>query len=74
LFPFNNLDIFLNENIYKIDVYLICAIIFIILMVTREIKSLFTALNKGISLFYIILYLCTLEILPLILIIKILKG
>lgn len=68
------LDMFLTNDINKADVYVIFAVIVVLITVIREIKSLFTALKNRISLFYIILYLCTLEILPLILAIKILKG
>ena len=72
--PYNKLEMFLNHSISKLDVYLMCGIIIVLIIVVREIKSLFTALKNRIPLFYIILYLCTLEILPLILVIKILKG
>jgi len=74
LFPNQNLDLFLNVSIHKIDIYLFVLILFSLTILFREFKSLFTALNNRISLLYIILYLCTLEILPLILAIKILKG
>jgi len=50
--------------------YLFILIFTIILIIIREIKSLFTALNNRISLLYLILYLCTLELLPIALIIK----
>jgi hypothetical protein len=50
--------------------YLYVSILFILGLITREFLSLFTALNNRISLFYLILYLCTLELLPVILVIK----
>jgi len=74
LFPNQNLDLFVNVTIGRIDIYLFVLIIFSLTILYREFKSLFAALNNRISLLYIILYLCTLEILPLILAIKILKG
>jgi hypothetical protein len=50
--------------------YLYISILFILVLITREFISLFTALNNRISLLYLILYLCTLELLPVILVIK----
>lgn len=50
--------------------YLYVSILFILGLITREILSLFTALNNRISLLYLILYLCTLELLPVVLVIK----
>ena len=74
LAPSENQGYFLNHVFTKINIYFLTACIFSIILIIREFKSLFTALSNRISLFYIILYLCTLEILPLILIIKILNG
>ena len=66
-------DSFLNGYFTKMNLYFVAALLFITIIIIREIKSLLTALNNRISLLYIILYLCTLEILPLILVIKILR-
>jgi len=52
-----------NDN--KLIFYLIILSYFAFILVLRELKSLFTALKLKISFFYIILYLCTLEILPI---------
>lgn len=73
LVPFYILSFFAPVEI-KSNVYLVVLVLFSLTLIIRELKSLFTALNNRISLLYIILYLCTLEILPLILAIKILKG
>lgn len=50
--------------------YFYVSILFTLVLITRELLSLFTALNNRISLLYLILYLCTLELLPIILAIK----
>jgi len=50
--------------------YFFIFILAILLLITREILSLFTALNNRISLLYLILYLCTLELLPIALVAK----
>ncbi len=63
-----------NKSITMLETYTFFGLLALIILVIRELKSLFTALTKSISLFYIILYLCTLEILPIILLIKILNG
>jgi hypothetical protein len=58
----------------KIYFIVLAFIIYCILIIIREVEIFLTALQEKISLLYIILYLCTLEILPLILLIKILIG
>ncbi len=58
----------------KSYVFLVAFIIYGLLIIIREVEIFITALKQKISLLYIILYLCTLEILPLILFIKILVG
>jgi len=73
LLPFYFLSFF-SESGIKSQIYLAVAVLFSLNLIIRELKSLLTALNNRISLLYIILYLCTLEILPLILAVKILKG
>ncbi len=50
--------------------YFYILILIILLLIVREFISLFTALNNRISLLYLILYLCTLELLPIILVAK----
>lgn len=73
LFPIYVLSFFAPLET-KVTTYIIAGILFGLTLIIRELKSLFIALNNRISFLYIILYLCTLEILPLILAIKILKG
>jgi|GEM_PF-1913395 len=58
------------EPKYLMISYFYIFILAILLLITREILSLFTALNNRISLFYLILYLCTLELLPIALVAK----
>jgi hypothetical protein len=53
---------------------LIMALIIGLFYVASIIRSIYIAIRKGISIFYLILYLCMLEIFPLILILKILAG
>lgn len=45
-----------------------------IMYVAALIRSIYTGNRKGISIFYLILYLCTLEILPLLLIFKLMSS
>ena len=59
---------FTPENL--LFAYIFIAILSLLLLITREILSLFAALNNRISLLYIILYLCTLELLPIALVTK----
>ncbi len=51
---------------YADNVLIVIAILLAILILVREFKSILTALEYKISILYIILYLCTLEILPLV--------
>ena len=70
LLPIYILTYFLEQtNLNR--AYILALIIFICLIIFRESKALFTALNNRISLLYIILYLCTLELLPIVLSFKI---
>ncbi|MDA3879546.1 MAG: DUF4271 domain-containing protein [Prolixibacteraceae bacterium] len=48
------------------------AVIIVILSVISSVRGFFIILKKGFSVFYLILYLCTLEILPLLIVWKIL--
>lgn len=58
----------------KIYFFISAFIFYVLLILMREVEIFLAALKQKISLLYIILYLCTLEILPLILFIKILVG
>ena len=69
LLPLYVLTYFLESNTLIIS-YLCILILSVILLIVRETLSLFTALNNSISLLYLILYLCTLELLPIALIFK----
>lgn len=71
--PLFILTYFVKSDI-KIYFFGFAFIIYYLLIILREIEIFLTALKQKVSLLYIILYLCTLEILPLILIIKILIG
>lgn len=73
LLPLYVFTFFVPET-YKSLAFIFCISIILIFLVLREIKSFFNALSHRISLLYIILYLCTLEILPLMLAFAILKG
>jgi hypothetical protein len=73
LLPLYVFTYFVPEH-FKSIALTICISFIIIFIILREIKSFFNALSHRISLLYIILYLCTLEILPLILAFAILKG
>jgi|GEM_PF-631670 len=48
----------------------IMAVLLVILHIAAVIRTIYLAYQKEISIFYLILYLCTLEILPLLLIVK----
>lgn len=69
LLPLYVLTYFL-ESEHLITSYYYILILSILLLIIRETLSLFTALNNRISLLYLILYLCTLELLPIALVIK----
>lgn len=65
---------FFLENEYKSAVYLGLVLVVMFIIFVRELQSLFRAFQARVSILYIILYLCTLELLPLILIIKTFIG
>ncbi len=48
----------------------VMAILIVLMYIATVIRSIYMGYQKGISIFYLILYLCTLEILPLLLIFK----
>ncbi len=73
LLPLFLYSYFIDSEI-KIYFFTGAFIIYILLILMREVEIFLVALKQKISLLYIILYLCTLEILPLILFIKILVG
>lgn len=73
LLPIYIFSYFISTS-YQSAIFILFLSIFIILVLIREIKGLIKAFSYKISLFYIILYLCTLEILPLVLIVKYLKD
>lgn len=73
LLPIFILTYFIANDI-KPYVYLVGFMIYSFLIVLREIQLFLIAFKQKISFLYIILYLCTLEILPLILFIKMFIG
>ena len=73
ILPLFLLSYFLSPEI-KTYIYGFSFILYCLLLIRRESEIFFTALKQRVSFLYIILYLCTLEILPLILSIKILIG
>ncbi|UKN03635.1 DUF4271 domain-containing protein [Paracrocinitomix mangrovi] len=70
LTPILILSHFFNENIHE-TIVLACLIFAGFLILFREAQSILRALKARISILYIILYLCTLELVPLILIINV---
>ncbi|MBD3637968.1 MAG: DUF4271 domain-containing protein [Crocinitomicaceae bacterium] len=68
LTPILFLSHFFSENIYS-KIILGCLIISGLLILLREIQSLGRAIKSRISPLYIILYLCTLELMPFVLVI-----
>lgn len=73
LFPF----VLMGAYLYKTEasgVLLAGVGIFGLLFIYRLSRGIFSALSNRIPLFYIILYLCSLEILPLLILIKSLQG
>jgi len=50
------------------------ASLFIIMLILRFFRSLKVFLNKGFSIFYFILYLCALEIIPVLIVFKEILG
>jgi hypothetical protein len=61
---------FLNERIYFITGFILIASIYLI----RIIRLFIVFINRNISIFYLILYLCALEILPVLIFIKYFSG
>lgn len=62
---------FLQADIQFIT-YQVLAILVVLLILTREFQSFVRAFKQRIPIFYIILYLCTLELIPLIVLIRVL--
>ncbi|MBK7127902.1 MAG: DUF4271 domain-containing protein [Crocinitomicaceae bacterium] len=62
---------FLQADVQFIT-YQILAIVVILLILTREFQSFVRAAKQRVPIFYIILYLCTLELIPLIVLIRVL--
>lgn len=58
------------DSPYLEKFFIISSVIIITFYIISLSRSLFTGLKKGISISYLILYLCTLEILPLLIILK----
>ncbi|MGV6860152.1 MAG: DUF4271 domain-containing protein [Putridiphycobacter sp.] len=73
IFPIFLLSYFTPE-VVKNFIYYSALFIYFGLILYREFRLFLIAIQERISFLYIILYLCTLEILPLILVIKILVG
>jgi hypothetical protein len=73
MLPLYIFSYFFNE---KSKFYLLsfAFILYVLLIIIREMSAFIIAIKNSVSFLYIILYLCTLEILPLILFIKILVG
>jgi hypothetical protein len=61
-----NLFLAYSEKSQSYFLILIASILFSVAIFYRYFRGLLTALNSGVSLFYIFFYICTLEILPLI--------
>jgi len=52
----------------------IVPVLIVIFYLMSIIRSIYFAVREGISIFYLILYLCTLEILPILLVVKLAIG
>jgi len=59
------------KSSYQDQIFMISSLIIITVYITSLARSLFIGFKKGVSIYYLILYLCTLEILPLLLIYKV---
>jgi Domain of unknown function (DUF4271) len=69
LFPVVIAFPYINENIQPFVIYLGISIL-VIMVFLRTVRSIQIIMRKGVSLFYLILYLCAIEILPVLLVVK----
>jgi hypothetical protein len=70
LFPIIILYPFINEKFKPLIIYAGLLLLFIMFLL-RSYRSAQIIIRKGISLFYLILYLCAIEILPVLLLVKV---
>lgn len=63
----------LNDDTNFITIWVMAGLI-LIMYVSALIRSIYVGIRKDVSIFYLILYLCTLEILPLLLIFKLMSS
>jgi hypothetical protein len=69
LFPVVIAFPYIDENLRPVVIYLGISILAIMVFL-RTVRSVQIIMRKGVSLFYLILYLCAIEILPVLLVVK----